>query len=132
MTSLPLHAMTSQLPHRHFSNKDNAPTLWSGQHGGATLMSKPSESAWHCNSCSPPVRSRFCLSSPEGMLIDHGWKPVSSDEEIFTQDVNQALQFVSLDNAAMHAQRILHLYPGLQVSEHHFIWNSDGNWEHIS
>lgn len=132
MTSLPLHAMTSQLPHRPFSNKDSGPTLWNGQHGGATLTSKPSESGWHCNSFNPPARSRFCLSSPEGMLIDHGWKPVSSDEEIFTQDVNQALQFVSLDNAAMHAQRILHLYPGLQVSEHHFIWNSDGNWESVS
>ena len=95
-------------------------------------MSKPNEFGWHCNSSNPPARSRFCLSSPEGLIKDHGLKPVSAGEEIFTQDVNQALQFVSLDNAAKRAQRILHLYPGLQIIEHHFVLKADGNWEHVS
>lgn len=131
MTSLPLHAMTSQLPPRHFSNKDNGPILWRGQHGGATPMSRPSESAWHSNCSNPPARNRFCLSSPEGLIKDHGLKPVNSGEDVFTDDVNQALQFVSLDNAAKRAQRILHLYPGLQIVERHFVLNPNGAWEHV-
>ena len=96
---------------------------------GAMPPSRQTASAWHSDCSKGPTRIRYCLSSAEGLIKNHDSRLVDQNESIWTTKPSEALQFASLDAAALRAQRLLHLFPMLQVSEFQFSYTAAGKWQ---
>ena len=129
MTSSHLPAMTSASQLLPCTIKGTSSSTKTAAISGATPPSRPIESAWHSDSSKGPTRTRYCLSSAEGLIKNHDSTLVDQNESVWTTQPSEALQFASLDAAALRAQRLLHLFPTLQVSEFHFSYTATGKWQ---
>jgi hypothetical protein len=63
------------------------------------------------------------------LIKNHDSRLVDQNESVWTTQPSEALQFASLDAAALRAQRLLHLFPTLQVSEYQFSYTATGKWQ---